>query len=370
MVSQAINPEMMVIAREARELTQGELAKLLSVSQGKISKMECGLIGISEEMLRQLSIVLDFPKHFFSISDPLVGFGVGMFYHRKRQSLSSVKLGKIHAEMNIRRIQVLRLLRSIEMKESKFRYLDIDEYDGRAEDIAGIIRGNWLLPRGPIKDLTKTIEDAGGIVVRCDFGTNLLDALSLWVQGAPPLFFINKNAPCDRLRFNLAHELAHIIMHRVPNPNMEDEANRFAAEFLMPAEDIAHSLSGMTLPKLASLKPFWKVSMAALLKRASDLGKITERTARYLWMQMGKAGFRSHEPSELDLPIEEPRLLDEIMSAYQHELKYSTSEICHLLAIHEHELRSKYLGQKTMLAPVNQTRPQFPGNVREFKPKK
>jgi len=352
-MSKKFNPEMLIIARESRGLTQSKLSRLLSVSQGKISKIESGLLGVTHDMLENLSDKLDYPEKFFYAEEQVYGCGVSMIYHRKRQSLSSSKLGMIHAETNIRRIHLARLLRSIEISENKFRYLDSDEYDGNVEQIARIVRGMWLIPKGPVKNLTKSIEDAGGIVIRCDFGTALVDGLSQWVQGLPPIFFINNRLLGDRLRYTLAHELGHIIMHKTPNPNMEDEANRFASELLMPREDISSNLNSISLKKLASLKPYWKVSMSSLLMRAFALGKISERNYRYLWMKMGKAGYRTKEPAELEIPIEEPTLFRDILSSHLNELNYSTSDLSSLLDMKEHELRSKYLGKAPKLSLVN-----------------
>ncbi|MBK7012326.1 MAG: ImmA/IrrE family metallo-endopeptidase [Xanthomonadales bacterium] len=45
------------------------------------------------------------------------------------------------------------------------------------------------------------------------------------------MIFINKDVPGDRWRFTLAHELAHLVMHDIPKPDMEDEADEFASEF-------------------------------------------------------------------------------------------------------------------------------------------
>ena len=348
-MSKAINPDMIVIARESRGLTQSELADKMSVRQGKISKIESAVLGVSEDTLKKLVEYLDYPEHFFTLSDPIYGTGYGLIYHRKRQSISHRVVGKIHSLMNIRRIHLSKLMRSVSMEHSNINYLDIDEYDGNVEQIARDVRAAWMLPHGPIKTLTKAIEDAGGVVIQCDFGINLLDAVSQWIQGLPPLFFVNNNMPGDRMRFTLAHELGHVIMHRVPNPSMEEEANRFAAEFLMPAQDIGSSLTNLSLPKLASLKPYWKVSMAALLYRATDLNKITERKKRYLWMKMGKAGYRKSEPVELDIPVEEATLFNELIDTHRGELNYSISELCQLLAIHEHEFKHMYLGQKAHL---------------------
>lgn len=95
-----------------------------------------------------------------------------------------------------------------------------------------------------------------------------LSGLSYKVAGLPPLIFINKNQPVDRYRFTLAHELGHLVMHRAPTPTMEDEANAFAAELLMPASDIYNDLRNISIEKAAALKPFWRTSMAALFYRA------------------------------------------------------------------------------------------------------
>src|SRR5437870_1642062 len=83
-------------------------------------------------------------------------------------------------------------------------------------------------PTIPIHNMIRTVESAGALVYRVDFATRLLDAVSHWSPGMPPLFFLNDDAPPDRLRFSLAHELGHVVMHSVPTDNMEKEADRFA----------------------------------------------------------------------------------------------------------------------------------------------
>lgn len=172
----------------------------------------------------------------------------------------------------------------------------------------------------------------------------------------PPLFFVNASASGDRLRYSLSHEMGHIVMHEVHTEDMEREANRFAAEFLMPANDIRSSLDGLSLPKLATLKPYWKVSMAALLKRATDLKKITERQVRYLWMQMGRLGYRTREPAELEIPVEKPTTLRELFDVYTDELNYSIADLSNLLDVFEHHVRADYFGKSGHLRVV---KPQF-----------
>ncbi|HAG99910.1 MAG TPA: hypothetical protein DCL75_13910 [Ktedonobacter sp.] len=109
--------------------------------------------------------------------------------------------------------------------------------------------------------------------------------------------------------FTLAHEIGHIVMHQIPTENMEEEADRFAAEFLMPSRDISPDLDSITFTNLARLKSYWKVSMAALIVRANDMGKITQRQYRTLFEQMNKNGYRMNEP--IPIPVEEPALLKE-----------------------------------------------------------
>jgi Zn-dependent peptidase ImmA (M78 family)/DNA-binding XRE family transcriptional regulator len=340
---------MVTVARESRGLSQSALAKQLSIAQGALSKIEGGIKSPSDELLTRMAQALDYPIEFFCSSEPVYGLGVGTLYHRKRQALSSGVLARIHAYVNIRRIHLIRLLKGVDLPPAKIERLDLEEYSGGPAAIARAVRSRWLVPSGPIPNLTETIEDAGAIIIRCDFATTLLDAVSQWPPETPPLFFVNEGILGDRLRYSLAHELGHIVMHDTHTDDMEREADQFAAEFLMPAADIGPTLEPVTLPRLAALKSYWKVSMAALLKRATDLGKITVGHARYLWIQLGRMGYRKREPQELDIPIEQPTLLNELIDTYRQDLKYSTADLSALLTLHEPEFRSDYLGQRGRL---------------------
>ena len=152
------------------------------------------------------------------------------------------------------------------------------------------------------------LEAAGVVVLVRDFGSALIDAIMSWPDGRVPLVIAGMHAPADRQRFTMAHELGHAVMHQVPTENQESEADRFASELLMPASDIAPALKGVTVPRLAQLKPVWGVSMAALLRRARDLGGISESQYKQVNIEFSKAGYRSREPVEL--PRESPSLLD------------------------------------------------------------
>ena len=345
------NPEMMILARDLAGLTQEQLAFSVGLSQAEVSKIESGVRVPQESQVATFAKHLRVPTEFFFLSDSLKSFGTACVYHRKRQSTTQAVLRRLLAIVNKRRIQVKRLLNSTEIAENLFPRLDIDEYKGGPSGIARALRSAWKLPPGPVTNLTKAVEDAGGIVIRFDFNTNKVDAVSQWVVDSPPLFFINSTTPADRMRFSLAHEVGHIVMHQLPTDDMEREADRFASEFLMPEAAIAGQLADITLAKLAALKPYWKTSMAALLKRAGDLGTITDRNKNYLWFRMGQLGYKSKEP--VSIPMETPTLLAEIIDLHRHELAYSVADLAQLLVTYEAEIVSEFLPQQSGLKLVS-----------------
>jgi Zn-dependent peptidase ImmA (M78 family)/transcriptional regulator with XRE-family HTH domain len=320
---------MLRLAREACELTQSELARRLDIPQSKVSKHEADLLPVSDEELDRYASVLDFPRHFFMWSDSIYGFASHEMFHRMRRRIGRRILGRIHAEMNIRQMQLERLLRAATIDREAFPRLDPDELDGDIEAVAGAIRAAWRLPPGPVPNVTESIENAGGVIIPQNFGTQQIDAVSQWVPQLPPVFFVNTRFPGDRLRLSLAHELGHIVMHRIVGPDAETEANRFAAEFLMPTVDIRHQLRDVTLPRLASLKPYWKVSMAALAKRAYDLEAITDRQYRRLMMRLSQLGYRLREP--IDIAPEEPNVFRELLDLHYKALGFTRSQLASFL---------------------------------------
>jgi Zn-dependent peptidase ImmA (M78 family) len=110
----------------------------------------------------------------------------------------------------------------------------------------------------------------------------------------------------------------------------------------MPAAEIRPSLHDVTLPRLAALKRVWRVSMAALLRCAFDLGTINERRYRFLNMQLAKAGYKLREPLETEFPHEQTRLLQSILSYHRDELQFSIKDLSDFLFMHESELRTTY----------------------------
>jgi Zn-dependent peptidase ImmA (M78 family)/DNA-binding XRE family transcriptional regulator len=347
------NPQMVILGRESRGLTQKDLAELLSIKQGTLSKIESGLLQLTDDELANLSSVLNYPKHFFSQTDPVYGPGTSELYHRKRKDIPLKLLKKIHATIHLRHMQVERLLQSVDIGSIDIRTVDLDEPGAPTpEEIARMVRATWHLPTGPILNVISVIENAGGIVIPCSIETNKIDALSRWIPGMPPLFFINPIMPMDRIRFTLCHELAHIIMHKIPNSDMEKQADSFAAEFLMPASEIRNSLDNLSLEKLSALKQYWKVSMASIIYRAKTLGKITENQARYLYAQLARLGYKTKEPDWLEPPKEKPKLFYDLIDIHLKELGYTEEELSNVLLLYQLEFKDTFRNKGRRLTVV------------------
>ena len=341
---------MLILARESRELTQSELAEKASVKQPAVSKCESGLLIPSEELVSAFALALEYPASLFFQQDRIYGFNSTVFFHRKRKGLSERILRRLHAQMNMTRMRMERLSRGVQRSEPlRFKQFDLAEYESPTS-IAKLVRGTWLLPPGPIRNVTEAIESAGGMVVFSDFGTRQIDAISEWVPGSSPMFLVNSNAaiPWDRVRLTLAHELGHVLMHTFPSPTMEEEANEFAAEFLLPRKEIKPYLYGLSLAKLQDLKRQWKVSMQALIERAYALKTITEYQRRLFYINLGKRSNIVHEPLEREFPVEKPVTMTSFLRIHKTDLGYSDMELCEMLFIDELELKADLYGERTL----------------------
>lgn len=342
------NYKLLCMARDSRELTQAGLADLMKIGQGTLSKYETGLLEPSPEVVRDFVNVLSYPKAFFFQSEQAYGFPP--FHFRKRKKLTAKSLNRIIAEMNIRRMHVKRLMHSYERDSTGFiPEIDVDEYHGVSrkrpvvEDIAQHVREAWKVPRGPIENMVSLIERHGGVVVPCDFGTDLIDAMSQRIDGMPVLFFVNRTAPADRVRFTLAHELGHMVLHTLAlsdDEAMEEEADAFAGAFLVPADEFRAQLRRFDLPHVANLKGFWKVSMQALAMRAHRLELISPHQRKTFFMDMARLGYRKSEPNEP--PAELPEAIAKMIRFHQRKLDYTDADVAELLHLIPSEFSRLY----------------------------
>lgn len=360
-------PKALQLAREERGLSQSALAQQMGVSQGAVSQVESGVMKPGEDFVRKAAEVLRYPRAFFSEPPPYRALSVLTF--RKQKTLSPVTLRTIQARLAIRRAQLMRLLASVDVPPNRLPRIEIrrggssKEPTPSPEEVAQELRMQWQVPPGPVENLTEIAESAGVIVCRARFDTPKMSGMSDYnpeerINGGdrlPPITYLNEEMPADRYRFTLAHELGHLVFHHhLPLPPdlefSEDEADRFASEFLIPADEVAGDLERLNLEKLYSLKRHWKVSMAALIHRAADLEVITPARARSLYIELAKRGFKTSEPDLVEHEV--PSLVAEITQFYLNDLGYSEAQLSETLRLAVWEMRELYLGHRRHLRVV------------------
>jgi Zn-dependent peptidase ImmA (M78 family)/DNA-binding XRE family transcriptional regulator len=359
-----LNPQLVILARQSRGLTQSELADKMKVGQGTVSKIEAGLGHPTQDELENLANVLHYPSHFFTQKRKVVGADISELYHRKHVVVSARTLNKVHACAAIRIMNIEDLLRSWEYHKSELPIMPIEEFDDNPEKIARTVRAALKLPPGPIVNMTKVVEDCGGIIIKMDMETRHIDGFSRRGDNLPPVFFLNQDLLPDRWRWTLAHELGHMVMHTEPsNKDIEDEANRFAGEFLAPAYELKPQLWELSIPKLAGLKRYWKISIQALLMRAKQLGIIEDWKQRQMFMKLSKAGFRLREPEELDPPTEPPQRIQQIIAFHKTNLGYTDDDLQTALATSIDDIYSIYLqGTTNMWEQISDIMEKEPPN--------
>lgn len=333
-----LKSELLVLAREYRELTQDELAKKSGINRIKIAKLESGLLESSSDDLDALSSALQMPKEFFCRDEPIFGYGSSAYYYRKKADLSASDRKRVHSVVNIIRLCIKTMLQQVDVESNrKLPKLSVEDYGGSPAKVAQAVRSFWKQSEGPLHNLTALIESAGILVIPCAFGTRAMDATSIWLADLPPMIFINENVPGDRWRFTLAHELGHLVMHDLPHEEMEVEADCFASELLMPELFLRAEFARvgqLRLRDLAEMKLYWKTSMQALLMCASRLDAINENQSRYLWAMMSKNGYRSKDGAEPNpIPRENPTNLRKLLELFANEMHFSIEDLSALFKL-------------------------------------
>lgn len=320
-VSQSTPVPALETVRLARGLSQKDLADLAGISQAAISKAEAGA-AVTSDRLEALSEALGCAPELL-MSPEVQLSATACVFHRKRASTTVGQAKQARAVLALTRVHAEALLDAAGVAPARLpRSAPSEDGYTTPEDLAVEVRQALGLPRGPIEDLVGALESVGVVVAGRTIEGRRLDALSDWLAGHRPVFLVNDAAPVDRQRFTLAHETGHAVMHSVVTERAEEEADRFAAELLMPAADIRGDLERPTLERLLALKGKWRVSAAALARRAYDLGVINDHGYRRLNMEMSASGWRQNEP-ELLSP-ERPRLLRE---AYERALSQTSPDV-------------------------------------------
>lgn len=308
------------MARHMRGLTVSALAGEVQVSAAWITKAEHSQVVPSLDLIRDLAKALDLPVEFFS--RPMTAHVPDDAFHFRATS-----------RLTQRNENTARALSAVAMEMS--RWIDAnyaapqpavpevqDLLDAEAgltpEEAANALRGAWGLGWAPVSNLTHLLEAKGARVFSAGGPMKAVDAFS-FRDGNTPVIFLNVNKSPERLRFDLAHELGHLVMHggslaMDAGKEKEQAANEFASAFLMPRADVVGSMrGGLFLEDILRMKRRWKVSAMALNLRLNRLGITTEWTYGLLAKQLSSAGFRRAEPGS-DLVAESSQLLSQVMS--------------------------------------------------------
>jgi Zn-dependent peptidase ImmA (M78 family)/DNA-binding XRE family transcriptional regulator len=299
-------------ARQANRLSLRALAEKAEVSAMAISKYERGLAmpgsAVLLRLARALEVSIDFLLRPTSVSVQLQAY-------RK------------HASLCVKDQQAIQM----RIQEWLERYLEIESFFPaeqrptslpvrqvrsmeQVEELAGELRANWRLGLDPIENLTQLLEDQG-IKVGLVSGFDHFDACTFLANGTP-VIVTRADLPGDRQRFNLGHELGHLVLDVEGELNPEAACHRFVGALLVPSEkarfELGSSRTTLDLIELYLLKLKYGLSMQAWIYRAKDLGIILENEAARLFKHFRTRGWHRREPGE-PLPTEKPLRMERLV---------------------------------------------------------
>jgi Zn-dependent peptidase ImmA (M78 family)/transcriptional regulator with XRE-family HTH domain len=334
---------MVILARESRGFNQTELANKIGFTAAFMSKQERGDAPIAEDHIKAISENTHYPISFFYQDGEIVPENIA---YRKRETVAQKVLTVVNARVNIVRLHVKQITEALNVPMPMIPTIQVTEEMFPAK-IAQEIRRVWGIRKGVIENLVDTTEQNGISVRAIDFGTERVDSRTVLTDNKYPVIVVNKALLGDRQRFSLAYQLGHLVMHTYKpvdwNVDVGHEANLFAAEFLMPENEMRDAFKdGVTLALLAELKRKWKVSMIALLYRADDLGFLTDNQKRYLVQQFNDKKIRRREPLELDAAIEQPKLFRQWIAELKKKKKLDVANMAAELHLHTDEFIELY----------------------------
>lgn len=299
-VSEVFRPRRFEIARLRRKMSLSEIEKRSGVSTKELRRVLDGMVQPREATISAVADALRYPRSFFLQGDEDVPVAAtfrarrAMTEREKGAGLAAGALGQIVSDWAVRRYDGL--------PEPEVPDLS----DLRPQDAAAALREIWGLGSRPIGNIVRLLESKGVRVFSLSEDTLRMNAFALWV-GRVPFVFLNNKKSAEASRFDAAHELGHLCLHRegqegfdrdgLEMKEVEAEANAFASAFLMPRGDVLASKVYPTLGKLIELKARWGVSVAALVYRYRELGLINEERSKFLYIEMSRQGFLKDEPN-------------------------------------------------------------------------
>jgi len=350
-------PTTLQAARLAQGLSLSSLAARCGVSAPTLSRLENGTRQATDDEATAIAVALTVPLAALCRSLVSERLGLSGFYHRKLSRAGSRAVGKVENQCLLDVVAIRELLGMVDLKiPESVLSIHLDDAKGDPEHAAHMVRSAWNVPRGPIANICEVVEKAGCMVIHSDFGIPEMDAMYQKVRGVLPIFWINSRKPLERVRWNVAHELGHLILHEeapIDNRLAEDQANGFAAAFLLPrAEFRGECPNRLGIPELVEMKRRWRCSMVAIARRAYNVGKITEQQYTNLAIELSKRGWRTQEPYPIE--GETPTLLARAVRDCLTTCQFTEEELAERLAVPVEQVRAwqqPFPGQRPKLDP-------------------
>ena len=306
----------LALARHLAGMRKSELANNIDRSPSAVTAWEAGAKQPTAANIAELAIGLKVDPWFFAVrGEDVTTINVAPHF-RSLRSTSQVLRDQALAYGQI----AVDVASAIEV-HAEFPTPQVPEFHVEPGDIVGPdsaarhVREAWDLDPGPAGHQVRLLETHGVLVVFSPPGAAAIDAYSFAAADRPTVVLNPIKKDYYRQRFDVAHELGHLVMHGEAEPGskaIEDQAHRFASEFLMPAEEV-HDLLPTAMGRSAwttlfRLKEHWGVSVSALLFRARQLGRLSDVSYRNAMIRMSQQGWRRDEPGAI-ASIEQPSLM-------------------------------------------------------------
>jgi Zn-dependent peptidase ImmA (M78 family) len=306
-----------------------------------ISGFESGEYPPADETLSRIIATLEFPETFFygeEIEFPDPG-GVSF---RSMSKMKATQRDMALAQGALARHLCRWLEERFELPTPDGNLIDL-RYEPTPGAAAAVLRRLWGLGELSIRNVIHLLEARGVRVFSLSVDAKEVDAFSMWQDGVPYVF-LNTHKTSERSRYDAAHELGHLVLHQHGAPKgrqVEVEADRFAAAFLMPESGvIAQAPKYPTIPGLIQNKKKWGVSVSALNRRLHDVQLSSDWNYRSISIEIAKR-FGNSEPQ--GMPRETSLLLAKVFSAL-YEQGITRPRLAELLAIPPTDLEQLVFG--------------------------
>ena len=308
----------LTLARRLAGLRKSDLAELIDMSPTAVAAWESGAKRPSAGTVAKLALALSVEPGFFATRTDDVATLSATPHFRSLRSTTQLARDQASAYGQLAVDIAYRLEEHVECPPPDVPSFPVpvdDHTTDFPERAVLTLRRHWHADPGPAGHLVRLLENHGILVVFSPPQAASVDAYSFDSRIRPVVVLNPVKRDYYRQRFDVAHELGHLVMHGDAEPGgqiVENQANRFAAELLMPAASIRDllpaSMNTGAWQTLARLKEQWGVSIQALLYRARWLGRLSDVSYRNAMTTLTGRGWRRHEPGQMTVP-EQPSLL-------------------------------------------------------------